>query len=113
MMLEQIKRVAAQTGEAGVPVRIMFGVVTETAPLTVMVDSRFPVTAPALIVPRELCGHTHEVKATVTGDMQQHTHTIPAAVTRPEAGAGLKKGERVILLRNQGGQEYLVLGRCL
>lgn len=112
-MLEQIKRVAAQTEKAGVPARFMFGIVTETAPLTVMVDSRFPITAPGLIVPQELNGHTHEVNAAVTGESQQHTHTIPAATTSPEAGAGLKKGERVILLRNQGGQEYLVLGRCL
>lgn len=109
-MLEQIKKVAAQTGEAGVPVRIMFGTVAEAAPLTVMVDSRFPITAPALIVPKELRGHTHEVRPTVTGEAQQHTHAIAASVTEPETG-GLKKGERVILLRNQGGQEYLVLGR--
>lgn len=112
-MLEQMKRVAAQTGEAGVPVKIMFGTVSETAPLTVMVDSRFPVTAPALLVPLELQGHTHEVKAAVTGEAQGHTHTIAATVTELDAGGGLKKGDRVILLRNQGGQEYLVLGRCV
>lgn len=115
-MLEQIKRIAAQTDAAGVPTMIMFGVVKAASPLTIYVDNRFEINESAIILPREfragaLSTHTHTVSP--------HSHTIPGAdstgdsapVTAGEVYHGLTVGEKLVLLRNHGGQEYLVLGR--
>ena len=81
-MLEQIKQISRQTGEAETPTRFLFGTVAKPSPLTVFVDSRFYLSGPGLL---ELKG--------------------------PEGGEPLAEGDKVVLLRNQGGQQYLILGR--
>lgn len=98
-MLEQMKRIARQTGEAGSPARIMFGIVTEASPLRVRVDNRFNLTAPALIALRE--GHTHLCPA--EGESQ--------SITDEGTHAAYEVGDKVALLRDHGGQTFLVLGR--
>lgn len=81
-MLEQIKQISRQTGEAETPTRFLFGTVTKLSPLTVFVDSRFYLSGPGL-----------------------------AELRRAEGGEPLAEGDKVVLLRNQGGQQYLILGR--
>lgn len=129
-MLDQIKRIAAQTAAAGDPARFLFGEVTAADPIKIMVDGRFEIGAEALVVMREFRAggyqththtiepHTHGIPARETGSAQQHSHGVPAAVTEKtalktaeESYPGLAVGDRVVLLRNQGGQQYLVLGR--
>ena len=129
-MLDQIKRIAAQTAEAGDPARFLFGEVTAADPIKIMVDNRFEIGGEALVVMREfrageypththtIEGHTHGLPAGETGSAQQHSHGIPAGTTEEtaletakETYFGLAAGDRVVLLRNQGGQQYLVLGR--
>lgn len=78
-MLNTIKKVASQTGQAAVPAKIMYGEVVGTSPMSVRVDARFIVGASALVVLQD----------------------IPV----------LAVGEKVALLRDHGGQTYLVLGR--
>lgn len=86
-MLSQIKRVAAQTAEAGAPARFLFGEVTAADPLKIMVDSRFEISGDMLAVTREFRAGTMVKTAPMTA------------------------GDKVVLLRNQGGQQFLVLGR--
>ena len=108
-MLEQIKRISRQTGEAETPTRFLFGTVTKLSPLTVFVDSRFYLSGPGLAALRELDGHSHTVSAQSTGETQLHVHEVPEQDTE-DAGA-LAVGDKVVLLRNQGGQQYLMIGR--
>lgn len=82
-MLEQIKRISKQTGEAETPTRFLFGTVTKLSPLTVFVDSRFYLSSAALVRLKE----------------------------SEQAAGALAIGDKVVLLRNQGGQQYLILGR--
>lgn len=93
------------------PARFLFGTVSKTDPLTVFVDNRFPLSGPALVVLRELLGHTHVVPQLRTESADGHTHAVPQNVTEKENTAGLSVGDEVVLLRNQGGQSYLILGR--
>lgn len=166
MLTQTIKKVARQTQQAADPAAFLFGQVTSLAPLTVMVDNRFPVSAPALVVMRgfragdevdhihDISPHAHQVPAAATDSTDQpaHTHQVPAAKTekaepgdhqhdikaRDTAAAGqhthrhqiaarqtgalglqtaggwhlgLQVGDKVVLLRNDGGQQFLVLGR--
>lgn len=104
-LVETMKKIARQTNEAGAPAAVMFGMVTRTSPLTVRVDNRFDITEDALIVMKDF-------KA---GFNPTHYHTSSAGNTdtgaKSEYYYGLKTGEKVVLLRNQGGQQFLVLGR--
>lgn len=104
-LVETMKKIAKQTNEAGAPAAIMFGTVTSTSPLTVRVDNRFDITEDALIV----------MKNFKAGWYPTHYHTIDAESTDTDEASeyyyGLKAGESVVLLRNQGGQQFLILGR--
>lgn len=104
-LVETMKKIAKQTNEAGAPVAIMFGTVTRVSPLTVRVDNRFDIAEEALIVMKDF----------KTGFNPTHYHTSNAGNTDTGANSeyyyGLKTGEKVVLLRNQGGQQFLILGR--
>lgn len=119
-MLEAIKKISRQTDEQGKPAGIMFGVVQTVGPVSVMVDNRFLIGEGALIIPRELRGgpcatHTHTIPAhqTEAGGDPPHGHGVVRQTTETptEIYYGLQPGEKVILIRNRGGQEYLVVGR--
>lgn len=97
-MLDTVKRIAQQTGEAGAPAAILFGTVVSAAPLTVRLDNRFDISGEALLVPRELRA----------GEYRTHTH---GGTGGTESYYGLAAGEKVALLRNAGGQQFYVLGR--
>lgn len=137
-MVETMKKIAAQSGEAATPAAFMIGTVTKITPaLQVMVDNRFYIDEPALVVMKGF--KKDEVYPTHTHGIEAHTHDIGAFTTEMSEGSphnhqvtkkttvantkalstdpkvekyfGLKVGEKVVLLRNYGGQEFLVLGR--
>ena len=57
-MLEELKKIVKQTEAANVPARFLFGEVKKLSPLTVLVDNRFYLSPPALVVLKEMYGHT-------------------------------------------------------
>lgn len=109
-MLEQIRAISLQSQQAQVPAQFLFATVTNLAPLTVQVDSRFYLTAPALMT---LAPHTHGLNAHATEEtilsVGSHSHAIAQQETQDNQGYDL--GDSVVLLRNAGGQCYLLLGR--
>lgn len=116
-LLDAVKLVSSQTQNAGDPAAVMFGVVASVAPLTVTVDNRFAISGDMIIIPKELTSgtavnHSHTVSA--------HKHTLPdttedtgevGLTTGGGSYYGLAVGEKVILLRNAGGQQFVILGR--
>lgn len=109
-MLNAIRMAALSAMEAGNPVAVMFGTVTKDNPLEVNVDQRFTLDADFLIVPESLTQyevnlqHNHPTGIGTTGDAL----TQPIVIRR-----GLEAGDRVVLLRMQGGQKYLILDRVV
>lgn len=94
--VDQIKQISIGAQEAGNPVAVLFATVTGTSPLEVNVDQRFTLTEDFLIVPEHLTDRT----AMVNG--QQIT-----------LSRGLSQGDKVILIRQQGGLNFLVAGRLV
>lgn len=82
-MLDIIKQAGAGAVEAGSPVHLLFGEVVSANPLSVRVDQRFTLPWEFLILPESLLLR------------------------------GVEQGDKVILLRMQGGQRYLVLDRVV
>ena len=91
-MLQQIQKIACQAQEAGTPTAFFFATVESLTPLTLWEADRFSLTGEVLSVLREVEG---EVVA------------LDGTTSHP-----LALGERVVVLRNQGGSGYLLLGRA-
>ncbi|MEF3309524.1 DUF2577 domain-containing protein [Paenibacillus sp. GYB004] len=109
-MQELTKQAAKDAVEAGAPCAVMFGNITNTNPLEVNVDQRFTIDADFLIVPEQLTRyeidlrHNHTTGSGTTGD---------ALTDKVVIRTGLQQGDKVILLRVQGGQKYLILDKVV
>ncbi len=77
---------------------LRFGTVIDTSPLKVKVTNQFTIPQSLLVVPKNLTNHSVKIKI----DNETKTITIYNA---------LKVGDKVALLRKQGGQSYFILDR--
>lgn len=112
-LLETIKRAAVEAQGAGQPLQLCYGKVTSKSPLKITVENKLELTKEFLIVPEHLTDY--EVKMTFdyntnSAGEDSHSHTISGKKTVTVHGA-LEKDDKVMLLRMQGGQSYLVLCR--
>lgn len=109
-LLETIKRAGVGAVEASNPVIILFGNVIKTNPLEVNVHQRLTLTEDFLMVPESLTRmeidlkHSHTTSDGNTGDAL----TAPVVIRK-----GLEVGDKVILLRVQGGQRYVILDKVV
>ena len=122
--LQVVKRAAVDAVRAMKPFEICFGQVTGISPLKILVDQKLPLEEKHLILTQNVT----EYKTYISGgniknfyyrgepmgeDVVEleppHVHAI--GKVQITVHNGLAVGEEVILLRQQGGQKYLVLGR--
>ncbi|WP_341279354.1 DUF2577 domain-containing protein [Paenibacillus sp. FSL H8-0537] len=85
-LLDAIKKAGAAAHASGNPVAVLIGRVTGTNPLEVNVDQRFTLSEDFLIIPEGV------------SDVQRISRA-------------LEPGDIVVLLRVQGGQQFVVLDR--
>ena len=95
-LVNLIKQASMGAFESSNPVAVMFGTVIKTSPLEVNVEQRFTLTRDFLVLTERLT----EYKTTIAGQ---------EVVIRK----GLQAGDKVILLRVQGGQQYIVWDRVV
>lgn len=125
---EAVKLAAGAQRSASKPAAWMFGEVLAVSPLRILVDDRFEIGAEQVVLMREFVAgqyatHTHGIDPH-THTVQEHTHTVPQHSTETADGhshsvpqqatevyTGLLVGDKVVLLQNEGGQKFLVLGR--
>lgn len=127
-MVSAIKRAAAQAVEAAAPAGLYMGTVLSVSPLTVQLDQKMTVTAEFLM----LSTLVQEFNVDMTMDHWTEDTNPPTTHAHPDAGVnsfdathkhaykgrktflvhlGLQAGERVFLIREQGGQRFLILDR--
>ncbi|RJX40054.1 DUF2577 domain-containing protein [Paenibacillus pinisoli] len=94
-LLTMIKQAAKGAVDASNPTAVLFAEVTNINPLKVNVDQRFTLPADFLVVPESLT--RLEIRL---GE--------PIVIRR-----GLELGDKVLLLRVQGGQQYIILDRMV
>ena len=126
-LLELIKKAAKDAVDAAQDSDFCYGTVTSASPLKILVEQKMELTAAQLVLCRNVTDHTIEVTAGNTKDFfytgkieDGGTAPIP---TTPHIHAigkvqmivhnGLKIGDKVVLVRKKGGQEYLVLDRVV
>lgn len=107
-MINIIKQAGVGAIHAQNPVHILFGTVTKSNPLEVNVEQKFTLTEDFLILTERLTRY----------EENEHTHSSANGETTPPSKpliirAGLKNGDKVILLRVQGGQQFVVLDKVV
>ncbi len=117
--VNMIKRVALAAVKASKPAEVCFGRVTEESPLKILVDQKLTLGKVQLILSRHVTDYETALSG---GNIQNIAGTMPELVEIPAdtqhipAGKrmlvtvhnGLAVGDEVVLLRQQGGQKYIV-----
>lgn len=99
-LLKAIKQISVDAVQAGKPTDIRYGVVTSAEPLRVRVSATFILPETVIIVPEHI-KYVQGVTDPITG-------ITPIVLSE---GSGLSEGDKVILIREQGGGKYIVIGR--
>lgn len=110
-LVKLVKQAAVDANEANGPVRVCYGVVTSAAPLEISVDQKLILKSGQLILTNNV--RDYNVDMTVehqTEVADGHIHAYKGKKTF-KVHLALKTGEKVILLRCDGGQKYVVLDR--
>ena len=128
-LVEKIKKAAQEANEAAKPVNICFGEVVGKSPLKINVEQKMVLGEGQLVLTRNVTDYmtTVTVQWEADEDRARHKHKesggndteyAEAAHTHGIVGQknflihnALEVGDEVILLRQQGGQKYIVLDR--
>lgn len=122
--VKTIKRAAVDAVYATKPVEVCFGKVSSASPLKILVEQKMTLGEAQLV----LCRNVTDYKTDISGGNLQNFYYVgspPNASTLPVSPAhvhamgkiqvtvhnGLVVGDEVILLRQQGGQKYIVVDR--
>lgn len=106
-----IKQIASDVIRAQKPVEICFGKVISASPLKINVEQKMTLEAPQLILSRHVTDYIVEMTVDhYTENESGHAHACKGK-KKFTVHNGLAVGDEVILLRQQGGQKYLVWDR--
>lgn len=123
-LTKAIKRAAIEAMNASKPVEVCFGKVTSASPLKILVEQKMTLGEAQLVLSRNVTDY----KTYITGGNIQNFYyvgsppnvsTLPVSPSHVHAVGkiqitvhnGLVVGDEVILLRQQGGQKYIVVDR--
>lgn len=110
-ILKSFKTAAIEAIEASDPTAIQFGEVISVAPLKILVEQKKPLTMAQLILTRNV--RDYEIEMTVEhiteagNGPDTHTHEYKGKKKYIVHNA-LKMGDKVMLIKMQGGQKYIV-----
>lgn len=107
-LLDIIKRASLDAADNAQLCDLRFGTVVSIDPLKVQVTSQFILPQSLLIVPQNLMDYSVNATMSWTSDDGETTFSGIKTITIHN---GLRIGERVALLRKQGGQSYFILDR--
>lgn len=108
-MIDIIKKAGVDAVGANNPVNILFGEVLNVEELKIKIDQKFILSKEFFIIPQSLTKYEIDLS---------HSHSYSNGSTAKELNKitireGLKQGDRVLLLRVQGGQQYVVLDKVV
>lgn len=112
-LTKAIKKAASKAVKAEKPVEVCFGKVTSASPLQILVDQKFTLGAAQLVLTRNVTvSWNTENKSGGSGESSfaSHNHAIIGRKSITVHN-GLVVGDEVILIRQQGGQKYVVVDR--
>ena len=119
-LLNLLKLAAVEAVEANEPMKVWIGKVTSEKPLKIRIDQQTELSEDYLILARDVTDYTvnmevdHQTEKMSGGgkdpSFQSHLHKYKGIKPFKVLNA-LKKGEKVIMVSVQGGQQFVVLDR--
>ncbi|BDR66965.1 phage protein [Clostridium tetani] len=104
-MIDTIKKASMGAVGASNPVNILFGEVLSIEDFKIKVDQKLILDKDFFIIPESLIRYEVDLK---------HSHgSNNTALGKLVIREGLKKGDKVLLLRVQGGQQYVILDKVV
>lgn len=97
-LLQAIKQAAVEAVEALEPSDFLFGTVKSISPLVINVEQKEDIPSGFLL----LTSNVKDCDVEITEDAQKKTITVHNA---------LKNGDKVILIKQKGGQKFIVLDK--
>lgn len=128
-LVEAMKRAARDEREASKPVNVCFGEVVSASPLKIIVEQKLPLNKEQLVLTRNVTDYmtTVTVQWESAEEKVRHKHknedgTDTEYTEIPHAHGivgqknflmhnALEIGDEVVLIRQQGGQKYIVVDR--
>ena len=110
-LVKVMKQASVEATGASGPVNVCFGKVIGTAPLQVLVDQKMTLGSAQLVLTRNVTDY--EVEVTVeweTETSSEHNHDI-INKKKMLVHNSLVEGDELLLIRQQGGQKYIVIDR--
>ena len=105
-LVESMKKAALGAVENTNPCCIMFGKVISIAPLKIQINTKLILEASQIVLSQRVTNHTIPTYGRTAG-ADGHSHgIIPVSMNN-----ALQVGDEVIIIRQTGGQEYIVLDR--
>ena len=115
-----IKQLSQAVTEQGKPTDIRYGTVVSASPLKVQISAELTLPQSVLVVPQSLTDYTVSVSVNWNTTSESggagesafasHNHGINGTKSITIHN-GLKVGDKVLLLRQQGGQSYIILDK--
>lgn len=121
-LLETIKNIAVEAVDAKKPSGLLFGKVISDSPLKVLVEQKMTLTMEQLVLCRNVTDfkvmmtvkHFTEDKGGGAGDSSYETHKHEYKGKKEFLVHNkLKTGDEVLLLRQQGGQKFIIVDRVV
>jgi hypothetical protein len=119
-LVRLIKKAAIDAIEARKPVNVCYGKVINANPLKIVVEQKFILEKSQLVLCRNVTEFTTNITMNWTSErawnydgdtiLLTHSHDIKGK-KQITVHNGLVVGDKVILIRQQGGQKYIVLDR--
>ncbi|MCB6365632.1 DUF2577 domain-containing protein [Intestinibacillus massiliensis] len=128
-LVRAVKQAAIDAVKADGPMGVCFGTVTAASPLEITTDQKLVLKEAQLILTNAVRDYTVEMTVDHVTEVISHGHQVvdtytgggsatPVDHSHPYKGRksfrvhlGLKAGEKVTMLRCDGGQKYIVLDR--
>lgn len=120
-MIEIIKQASLDAVENSNPMRIYYGLVTTTSPISIKIDQKFTIPNEFIVLTRNVTKYKtnaiYNIKAHETEydtpEEPHHKHDVKKKIFTEEITIdnSLKVGDKVIMIQAQGGQQYIVLDK--
>lgn len=110
-----MKEAGSKATQAGCPVTVCFGKVVNKSPLQVHVDQKITLGSAQLVLTRNVTDYETEVTMNWTTEKSvepEHNHEVKGK-KKIKIHNSLKVGDEVVLLRQQGGQKYIIMDKVV
>ncbi|WP_125153093.1 DUF2577 domain-containing protein [Clostridium rectalis] len=112
-MIDTIKKASMGAVGASNPVNISFGEVINVDKLKIKVDQKLVLDKDFFIIPESLTRYEVDLKHTHNYIDSSINSNIKTSLDKLLIREGLKQGDKVLLLRVQGGQQYVILDKVV